>query len=120
MTAPSRPAKGLAERTADRLMELVFFGRWPAGERLPPERELADDLGVDRTSLRSALAQLQRMKLIDVVQGSGATVKAFTEHAGIEFLGAIFAQEDVRIPPSYLAEAFDAWVAIMPWVVEGA
>jgi GntR family transcriptional repressor for pyruvate dehydrogenase complex len=42
------------------------------GERLPPERELARQLGVSRNSLREALMALRVEGLVDVQHGSGA------------------------------------------------
>lgn len=41
------------------LNDLLDSGRFPNQSRLPPERELADELGTTRTNLRSALAVLE-------------------------------------------------------------
>ncbi len=46
------------EECVQRLLQLVKLGLVPAGERLPPERELAARLGVSRATLRSALHSL--------------------------------------------------------------
>src|SRR5487761_1749818 len=43
----------------DRIRTLIHRGELGPGDRLPPERTLADQLGVARVSLREALAQLQ-------------------------------------------------------------
>jgi len=42
-----------------------------AGSKLPPERILAEELGINRTSLREALAVLEYMRCIERIQGSG-------------------------------------------------
>ncbi|MFZ5645697.1 MAG: FadR/GntR family transcriptional regulator [Bacillota bacterium] len=42
-----------------------------AGQKLPPERVLSSEIGVNRTSLREALAVMEYMRYIERVQGSG-------------------------------------------------
>jgi len=45
------------------------------GQRLPPERELAERFGVNRVTVRSALARLQASGLLEAQQGRGTTVR---------------------------------------------
>jgi GntR family transcriptional repressor for pyruvate dehydrogenase complex len=54
-----------------RLREFVRGRGLAPGERLPPERELARQLGVSRTSLRQALTALRVEGLVDVRHGDG-------------------------------------------------
>lgn len=49
-------------------------GRYAAGERLPPERELAQILDVSRTTVREALLALEIMRFIEIRVGSGVFV----------------------------------------------
>lgn len=49
-------------------------GRYTAGERLPPERELAQTLDVSRTTVREALLALEIMRFIEIRVGSGVFV----------------------------------------------
>ena len=53
-------------QVADQLREAILAGQLPAGEPLPPERELAESFGVSRTSIREALRALQAQGLITV------------------------------------------------------
>ena len=57
--------------TADRLRNDLLEGRWAPGETLPPERRLAEELGVSRPTLRGALATLDAEGLVRSRQGSG-------------------------------------------------
>jgi len=52
----------------------VLGGDLPAGARLPPERDLAMQLGVDRGTLRPAIARLTAQGLLEARQGRGTTV----------------------------------------------
>ena len=78
------------------LREAILGGRIAAGERLPPERVLAEELGVNRVTVRSALARLQVAGLIAIRQGSGARVQPWQESAGPDVLGSLAAMEDSR------------------------
>ena len=104
--------RGSPERLADVLLARVFRGEYPAGSRLPPERQLAAELGVDRTTLRMALKQLQRMNLLVARQGSGIEVLDYREHGGLEVLAAIFALDDLPLEGSFIVEALDFWVEV--------
>jgi len=57
------------------LRERITDGVYVVGQRLPSERELSDNLGVSRITVRSALLRLQADNLIDVVPRGGAFVR---------------------------------------------
>src|SRR5881397_3724299 len=54
---PVRPPTTF-EETVERLGTAIRLGVLPAGSRLPPERSLADELGISRSTLRQALTTL--------------------------------------------------------------
>lgn len=53
----------------DRVAEAVYAGDFQPGDRLPPERELAEQLGVSRMTLRQALQTLEQRGLVRRVVG---------------------------------------------------
>ncbi|WP_026532932.1 MocR-like transcription factor YczR [Arthrobacter sp. H41] len=59
---------------ADRIRLLVLDGRLPLGTRLPAERELAEKLGVSRTTVAAAYASLRGMGYVFSTRGSGSVV----------------------------------------------
>jgi DNA-binding FadR family transcriptional regulator len=73
LTPPARTT--LDEQIAATIIEAVLDGRLPVGEPLPAERELAEQLSVNRTSLRQALARLEQIGLVRSRQGSGTVVQ---------------------------------------------
>lgn len=66
------------ELVVDQIRRAIQIGRFLAGEKLPSERELADQLGVSRTTVREAIRVLQGEGLIETRRGraGGATVIA--------------------------------------------
>ncbi|MEO1678096.1 MAG: GntR family transcriptional regulator [Pseudomonadota bacterium] len=65
------------------LMRDIMAGRLADGARLPPEREMAAEMGIAVGTLRRALAELAERDLLDRRQGSGNYIKAGAEIAGI-------------------------------------
>ncbi len=68
------------------LRDAILSGELPPGTRLPPERRLAEEYGVNRVSVRSALGRLAASRLVTVRQGSGYVVRDYREVAGPELL----------------------------------
>jgi DNA-binding FadR family transcriptional regulator len=66
----------LYRQIADQIRGLIRSGEFPAGSRLPPERDLAKQLGVSRPSVREALIALEVEGLVEVRIGSGIYVLA--------------------------------------------
>jgi DNA-binding FadR family transcriptional regulator len=65
----------LYRQIADQIGALIGSGEFAPGERLPPERHLALQLGVSRPSVREALIALEIAGLVDVRVGSGIYVR---------------------------------------------
>jgi GntR family transcriptional repressor for pyruvate dehydrogenase complex len=64
-----------AARIATQLVELIELQKLNPGDRLPPERALADLLEVSRPSLREALHILQAQGLVHIRHGQGTFVQ---------------------------------------------
>lgn len=71
---PIKPKK-VSDQVFDQLRELIFRGEFKPGEQLMPERELAEALGVSRTSVRNAINKLVVMGLLEQKQGQGTFVR---------------------------------------------
>lgn len=68
------------------LREAILEGELAPGEKLLPERELAERLGVNRVTIRSALGRLRAGRLLEVRQGSGHRVQDYRRVGGPELL----------------------------------
>lgn len=62
-------------QVSEMLIREIAAGHLADGARLPPERDMADDLGVAVGTLRKALADVEAKGLLDRVQGSGNYVR---------------------------------------------
>ena len=72
----------LYRQIADQIRTLIRSGEFSAGARLPPERDLAKQLGVSRPSVREALIALEVEGLVEVRIGSGIYVQPTDATAG--------------------------------------
>lgn len=66
--------KRLYHAIADKITNLIKEGVFPAGARLPGERELAQRFGVSRVTIREAEIALQAIGSIEIKTGSGVYV----------------------------------------------
>lgn len=66
--------KRLYHSVAERIKELVRQGSYPPGSRLPGERDLAEELGVSRVTVREAQIALEAVGMLDIRVGSGVYV----------------------------------------------
>jgi GntR family transcriptional repressor for pyruvate dehydrogenase complex len=62
---PGRRDGSLVEAATEAIRSQILHEKFVAGDRLPPERVLVEELGVSRTVLREALSSLEALGLID-------------------------------------------------------
>ena len=74
MSYPPLRQQRLADVITERLEAMMLEGSLKPGERLPPERELAERFGVSRPSLREAIQKLAARGLLTSRQGGGTFV----------------------------------------------
>jgi GntR family transcriptional repressor for pyruvate dehydrogenase complex len=84
MPRPLKPVRALPRTTLteaafEQLIVFVVKGTWKAGDRLPPERELCQQFGIARTSLREALKAMELVGMLDSRVGDGTFVSPRSE-----------------------------------------
>jgi len=94
---PSRPA----ERVENRLITAIVDGEFPINSTLPPERELAQRLGVTRPTLREALQRLARDGWIEIHHGKSTRVRDYWHEGNLAVLGTIARHQD-HVPPDFV------------------
>ena len=61
-----------------KIKAMILSGELAPGDRLPPEKELSDVLGLSRNSLREAVKALEIIRVLDVRRGDGTYVTSLT------------------------------------------
>ncbi|GGA36948.1 PLP-dependent aminotransferase family protein [Paenibacillus physcomitrellae] len=75
MWRPDRQSKQtLYEQIADHLEQRISYGEFPPGSLLPSERKLAEQFGVNRSTIIMAFGELRAMGIIESRSGSGTRV----------------------------------------------
>ena len=99
-----RPARGhhAFESCVEQLATAIRLGVVARGAMLPPERELADRMGVSRATVREAIAALRAADMVKTVRGRGGGTAVIYE-LGMSATGK-------QIPDERLAELMDSLV----------
>ena len=64
----------LTDDAIARIQQMIVSGELQPGQRLPPEKELSESLGLSRNSLREAVKALELIRVLDVRRGDGTYV----------------------------------------------
>ena len=106
---PPRPA----ELVENRLITAILDGEFPIDSRLPPERELAQRLGVTRPTLREALQRLARDGWIEIHHGKATRVRDYWHEGNLAVLGAIARHQD-QVPPDFVPNLLQVRTLLAP------
>jgi GntR family transcriptional repressor for pyruvate dehydrogenase complex len=83
---PAVQRSSLPDQVFRELVGAVLDGRYSPGERLPAQRALAADLGVNMASLREGIKRLEQLRLLDVKHGDAMRVRDWRTHGGLDVL----------------------------------
>ena len=81
--------QSLSESVFRQLHDKIVRNELKAGSELPAERELAEQLGVNRGALREAIKRLQQAGLVAVRHGGNHVVQDYLEEGGMELLPSL-------------------------------
>ena len=80
MFEPIPDNRALSEKIISQISDAIIGGQLGAGDRLPPERELAGQFGVSRTVIRDAVKTLAGRGILQVRRGAGIFVATGEEN----------------------------------------
>src|SRR5690349_11089823 len=108
------------EQLCERLMEEVTTGRLKPGDALPPEPLIAERLNLARSTVRQALAQLERNGLIRRVRGKGTFIHEDANQrlrTGIDAFALLLPDTQSGYYPSLVAGFEEASAAVLNQVI---
>ncbi len=108
-TSPPKPA----ELTEGRLIDAILSEHFPPDSLLPAERELAQQLGVTRPTLREALQRLARDGWIDIRQGKPTRVRNYWQEGSLGVLSTL-AQHQESLPGNFIPNLLAVRQVIAP------
>jgi GntR family transcriptional repressor for pyruvate dehydrogenase complex len=79
--------RSLADEAIERIRGFVQSGRFPPGSKLPPEQELAAELGISRSPVREAVKALSLARVLQIRRGDGTYVTSLAPGLLLEGLG---------------------------------
>ena len=89
----------LTDQAIVKIKDMILAGDLKPGDRLPPEKELSEALGLSRSSLREAVKALEIIHVLDVRRGDGTYVTSLKPEV---LLGAMSFMADIHQDASVL------------------
>lgn len=103
--------KKVSDEIFEQIKNHILSGKLKPGEKLPPERELAINLGVSRPSLREALQKLEAKGFLEQVQGDGTYVKSVTADSFDSFIEEFAKKENAIFDLVEIRRILETWAA---------
>ncbi|MDD2899118.1 MAG: FadR/GntR family transcriptional regulator [Desulfuromonadaceae bacterium] len=106
---PIKPKK-VSTQIAEQIRSSILSGEFAPGDKLPPERELAEMFGVSRPSVREALNVLASSGLVMSYQGGGTVVLSLVETSSANSLSELIrVQQDRALDVIEVRKCMESW-----------
>lgn len=79
----------IKELFISQIEEMILSGELAPGEKLPTEREIADEMNISKTIVHEGIRELSRIGFLDVVSRQGVYVADYTSTGNLDTLFAI-------------------------------
>jgi DNA-binding FadR family transcriptional regulator len=99
--------QSLPDQVFRHLVAGILSGRYAAGEKLPPQRTLAAELGVNMASVREGVKRLEQANLVETRHGDGMRVADWRAAGGLDVLVHAVA-DGAALDAGLIAEVFEA------------
>lgn len=86
----------VTDEAIEKIKAMIVSGELGPGDRLPPEKELSERLGLSRNSMREAVKALEVIRVLDVRRGDGTYVTSLEPHLLLEAISFVIDMHDDR------------------------
>ncbi len=109
----------LPDQVAESIRDAIVGGRYEPGDALPAERTLADQFGVNRSSVREAIRRLESWGMVVVRHGGGTRVADFLATANMQVLPFLIAPKG-ELDVGLLYDLLELRVELLDWTARRA
>lgn len=108
----AKDSKNLKADFIQRMQAKILSGELKPGDRLPPERELAVQVGISRGSVNQGILDLERMGFLRIVPRKGTFVAEYVRNATPETLAAIMSYNSAYIDPALFRDLMELRILV--------
>lgn len=84
----------VTDQAIEKIKAMIVSGELAPGDRLPPEKELSERLGLSRNSMREAVKALEVIRVLDVRRGDGTYVTSLEPGLLLEAISFVVDMHD--------------------------
>lgn len=108
----AKDSKNLKADFIQRMQAKILSGELKPGDRLPPERELAVQVGISRGSVNQGILDLERMGFLRIVPRKGTFVAEYVRNATPETLAAIMSYNSAYIDQALFRDLMELRILV--------
>lgn len=108
----------LKELFVEQLEDMILSGKLKVGEKLPPERQLAEQMQVSRAVVNGGLTQLEKCGFVTIKPRSGTFVADYRKNGNIDTLMAIMKYRGGRIRNEEIRSILEVRLALDTLIIK--
>ena len=105
-------APSLKEICVQEILTKILSGELKPGDRLPPERELAEAMGISRSSVNHGIMELETMGFLSITPRRGTVVNNYRTHPTPQSLAAVMRYSSAQMEQSLFSDLMDTRLLI--------
>jgi len=105
-------APSLKEICVQEILTKILSGELKPGDRLPPERELAEAMGISRSSVNHGIMELETMGFLSITPRRGTVVNDYRTHPTPQSLAAVMRYSSVQMEEALFSDLMDTRLLI--------